>query len=613
MVRHFRRPSLRLASLAAATRRSARVLASLPAFVALAGCASNLSGIDRRVDELIAEANESVHVNVPGPSLDPGRPARIAPHDTDPRATDLPTVNPPASALSFSPKEDTRSVLERLQAGDPPLENPVPMGLAEALAYAVAYSREYRFAEETYLLVCLQLLIEDHRFGPRFFNDTTVAFNADGDDGTFDTALELVNDFRVTKQLLYGGEIAAQALVVASEDLHTRVSDASAQSADIILSADIPLLRGAGPVASEALIQAKREVIYTARGFERFRREFLFSIATDFFDLIVQQQSIRNQEEQVQSLEELMERERMRFDAGRIPFYEVGLAEDRTVVAADTLTGQRERYRLDVDRFKSRLGMPIDVPLVILPTEFDLRPPDISPDEAMILGFAYRLDLQTFRDRVGDSRRAVANARNALLPDLNVFGSVSLLSDDDDLVRDTIGFDPTDADFRVGATLGLPLDRTIEKVNVRQAEIDLDRTRRAYEQLRDDVAIATRSSVRAINRAQFSLDIQRQSVLVAEERKRSVEAAPERVDARNASDAVLDLNRARDAVDSAARDLQVAILQYLLDTGQLRVGDDGFIQPLPGMEVSGERDDEPPTDPLPRPAPAAGGGPAAIR
>ena len=51
--------------------------------------------------------------------------------------------------------------------------------------------REFRFQEETYLLAAMRLLIERHLWGPRFFNDVLATVDADGDDGLFDTSLDL--------------------------------------------------------------------------------------------------------------------------------------------------------------------------------------------------------------------------------------------------------------------------------------------------------------------------------------------------------------------------------------------------------------------------------------
>jgi outer membrane protein TolC len=74
-----------------------------------------------------------------------------------------------------------------------------------------------------------------------------------------------------------------------------------------VLSGDIPLLRGAGSVAREGLIQAERDLIYQSRSFERSRRTLLVSIARDYFNLLEQQAVIQNQMLQIQGLEGLLE------------------------------------------------------------------------------------------------------------------------------------------------------------------------------------------------------------------------------------------------------------------------------------------------------------------
>ena len=93
-----------------------------------------------------------------------------------------------------------------------------------------------------------------------------------------------------------------------------------------------------------------------------------------------------------------------------------------------------------------------------------------------------------------------------------------------------------------------------------------------------------RSRVRAIERAQFSFLLQERNVGIAENRLQSIEAAPDRASTRDRTEAVNALRRAEDQRDSAARDLQVAIIEYLGASGRLRVRRDGTLIPLPGMK-----------------------------
>ncbi len=581
-----------------------QIAGSCLVFVGLAvgaGCESSLGGIDRRVDRLLAEQSAALGPDALAPSSAtfPGPPGQGAYSGSDVAAERLPTVNPAADELPYSTAdEEPDQVLKRLEGYAEETADAMAMDLTAALGYAMRHSREYRFAEEEYVLDALRLLIERHLWGPRFFNDLTASVEGVGDDGTFDTALRLVNELRVTQRLPYGGAASARFLTEAVEDLHQRVAGENVQTADIILAADVPLLRGAGLIAREDLIQAERNLIYAARDFERFRRQFLFNIAQDFLGLVVQLQAIGNAEERVDNFVEAERRAEALVDAGRVPPFDAALAAQDTRDALDTLNRQRETYRLSVDRFRVRIGMPDDEPFVIIPSSPGLPLPAFDMVAAVRAALTYRLDLQNRRDRLDDTQRTVDNAFNALLPDLNLSGSLTLPTDDD------LDFEPGDTSFLASVTFGLPLDREIERLNVRQAQIDRERSIRDYEEFRDSVAVDARSAVRDIDRAKFSVRLQEENIAIANHRRASIDAAPDRADARERSETVDALNRARNRYDNAQRDLQVGILRYLLDTGQLRVDSQGLIKPLAGMEIAVEPGDE---DERPAPPPPSSG------
>ncbi|MCI0630784.1 MAG: TolC family protein [Phycisphaerales bacterium] len=543
------------------------------------GCESGYQRIDRRVDALVREASGEL-----GPDAPP--PKGVLPPKADASPSDElyrerpPTVNPSASELKFQRVRDADDVLGRLKSYNEVGEDAMRIDLPFSLAYATAHAREHQFAQEEYVLAGLRLLVERHRWGPRFFDEITAEVLSEGDDGFYETSLRLVNEFRVTQRLPYGGELSARALASATEDLHNRVSD-DAQEATIILEAQIPLLRGSGMAAREELIQRERDVIYAARDYEQFRRDFLFQIAQDFLNLVVQQQSVVNAQRQVAQLREVEQRERSLYEAGRTPLFQAALAEQATVSALDDLNSRQEGYRLAVDRFKLRLSIPIEQDVVIAPSSLDLPVPEASLDEAVREAMLYRLDLQTQRDQVDDARRRVLVARNNVLADLNLTGAVGINGDPN---VNHVHFDPGETSLRAGITFGLPLDREIERIGVRQAQIDLERQELEYGAFRDEVALEARAAVRDIDRARYTLEIQERNVGIGQQRIASIEAAPDRADARDASDAANELLVAEDRRDQAKRDLEVAILSYLLETGQLRVNERGFIRPLPGMD-----------------------------
>lgn len=549
---------------------------------ALNACQNGLHRIDQKVDSMVIGTSALL-----GSDAYPPR-TGITDDSTSitkrsPAASERPgTVNPPATDLSYQQIDEADQVLTRLNAYSALPENAVPIDLPFSLAYAAEHAREYQFAEEEYVLSALRLLIERHLWGPRFFNDTAALVTSTGDDGTFDTSLRLVNEFRVTQRLPYGGEISARALANATEDLHQRVAGENVQSASVILDANIPLLRGAGLAARESRIQAERNLIYSARDFEQFRREFFFDIAQDFLNLIVSQSAVENAERQFAGLQLVADRERALYEAGRRPIFEKALAEQSAVAALDDLNERRESYTLAIDRFKVRIGISLDQPVQIVRSGYDLPPPQVDMNTAVHQALMYRLDLQTQRDVVDDARRNVEVARNDVLPDLDLTGSAAIITDPD-RDRAGLGFDLGQSDFAAGVTFGLPLDREIERIGIRTAQVQLERARRELDRQRDNATVNVRSAVRDIDRARYTLEIQERSVATGEQRVASIEAAPDRATARDASEANNELARARDRRDAAARDLQVAILRYLLETGQLRVDHNGHLQPLPGM------------------------------
>jgi hypothetical protein len=200
-----------------------------------AGCESAMERVDRRVDSLLAETGSHLGGDATWPTMAGLR--RESATEIDQKAasrTDLSTVNPSAASMRFEPSDEARDVNERLRGYAEPQAGAAEMDLRAVLEYAIRNSREYRFAEEEYVLAALRLLTERHRWGPRFFDEVEAAASASAEEGLYDASLALVNEFRVTQRLPYGGEISARALARATEDLHRIVAGEDVQDAEVI-------------------------------------------------------------------------------------------------------------------------------------------------------------------------------------------------------------------------------------------------------------------------------------------------------------------------------------------------------------------------------------------
>lgn len=566
------------------------------------GCSSSgMADIDRRIERLTGISSSRLGPDTRSPVReypDPGRGDRRAQRTTEP-----PTRNPAAADLRFLPADEARDVNARLQAfvrasvgaidpeGDPDAEfavfdepGAVALSLEEAFRTAQRGAREYLTREEDYILAAIRLLTEQHRWGPRLFNDTSFTFSGQGDDGDFDHTLRIVNTLRATQRLPSGGELEARWIFNATEQLRTRASDRYQQSGRLALDASIPLLRGAGVAAREDLIQAQRDLVYAARDFERFRREFLVSIANDYFRLIQLQNQIRNQVRQLRSLRLLEESTRARVEAGRLPEFERNIARNRLLSAQASLASLGEQYVLATDRFKVRLGMPPDARVSILPLRFEIPEPEVSLEEASSLALEYRLDLQNQRDRIEDARRRLNSRRNQLLPDLNLRGGVGVPTDRDDPGAG-LDFEFEDLDYSAAFTLSLPLDRQIERLSLKSAVVQLQQALRAYDLARDNVVIDVRSAVRNIELARFRLQLAERQVEINRRRLEEQRLKIDQVDLQRIVDSENDLLDSENQRDQARTDLRNAVLNYLLRSDQLRVARDGTFLPLPGMET----------------------------
>jgi len=553
----------------------------------ISGCfGPGMEGIDSRAISLIEERSREINANFT-PAMD--TPPSI--NRSGIRSTSPATVNPGADQLMFNQADADRAVAQRLasyrEGADTTLE-PIVLGFEEVLRYAQEYSREFRSAEEAYITAALQVIIQRHLFSPRFFDDVSADLTSAGDNARFQSAVSVLNNFRATQQLPLGGSISAQWLYSMTQQLRDSATGSYQQSSTLIFSGNIPLLRGAGLVASESRIQAERNLVYAARSFERFRRTFLVSIAQNYFNLLETRSNIENQERRLERERFLLDRTLANVAAGRLAAFEEALVRNQLRTTEASLENARESYRLQLERFRIRLALSPDHPLELSQFVLALPEPDITPDDAAQRAIMLRLDLQNARDQLDDSRRSVLNAENNLLPDLDLSGSVRIPTDRDRRVGG-LGFEPDDATFNIGLDLSIPLDRRIERTNLRQAQIALARAERNYEEFRDNVIVEARQSVRAVELARFQFALAEERVEINRQRLEEQRLKIDEIDPQRLLDTENDLVAAETARDSARTSLRNAVLRYLVDTGQMRVTPDGAFQP-PAGAITGSDD-----------------------
>ena len=488
---------------------------------------------------------------------------RLGPNMDWPSGTTLPAE----SSLGVATAE--RDARARLRLGPPaPGPAPIRLDLFQALEYAVQNAPEYRAQMEDLYLAALDVTLQRHLFSPRPFLRQSLQYEGGQADVNYESAMTAITRAGVRQELPYGGEVVASGLVSFVQELHGNVNEG--EDAQLALTASIPLLRGAGMINLEPLISSERDLVYEVRNFEEFRRQFAVRIASQYLQLINQQEGIANRRLSFANLLNLTQRTQALYAAGRQPYTAVQQALQSQLQTENSLVVSVERYQNAVDQFKILLGMPVTRELQIVPIELEVRVPSIAEQEAIELALRYRLDYRTARDRSDDAQRSVANAKNGLLPDLDFNADSRIGPRSGDAARD---INDDTLTYSASLELDLPIDRLQERNAYRRSLISLERSQRNVSLTRDRIVSDVQESLRGIRSAEATLDIQRQGIQVAEDR---LELENERLkqgtgDARNAVEAQEDLLSAQDDYDQAQANLQIAVLQFLRDTGTLRV------------------------------------------
>ena len=474
-----------------------------------------------------------------------------------------------ARAGAFFESLDAR-IRDRLRFGPPSLaERPIRLNFFDALQYGVQNSRGYKSQMEELYLQALDVTLQRQLFSPRPFAGGSLQYTGAQGDAQYRAALNTALRAGVRQRLPYGGEVVAEGLVGFVNALDGNIT--SGESAEIALTGSIPLLRGAGMVNLEPLIREERNLVYQVRSFESFRRDFVISVATQYFRLLNLQQSVLNRRLNYASYVTLTERSRALYAAGRVAFLELQRSLQELLTAENALITAQQTFLSALDEFKLLLGMPTEQPLEIVPVELDVSLPQVGDAEALELAFKYRLDFQTLRDRTEDARRRVANARNGLLPDLDLSGEARLGNRNDAAAS---SLDSRTGTYAARIDLDLPVDRIVERTQYRASLIDVRRAQRDLEALQDNIASDVRESLRLMQESQLSLQIQRQGIELAERRRENAYTllrSGKSTSTRDLVEAQNSMLRARDQFEQARATLQINVLRFLRNSGTLRL------------------------------------------
>lgn len=471
-----------------------------------------------------------------------------------------------AERFSIEPRAD--SLRLRLLGGTGVAEE---LSLVECLAIADETNRQWQDRRESLYLQALDLALERWRFG--WIPEGGGAAELDGDGDGADTATGSLG-LELSKVLGSGALLLADLGLSLTRDLST--GDAWTTTGDFGFTLTQPLLRGFGSaITLEPLTQAERDVVYAARDYERFRRTLAVQVADRYYRILQQADEFDNERTNYENLMKLRERNEGLAQAGRLSDIQVNQALQDELRAESRVLQAEQRLAGLLDDFKVFLGLPVHCALSIDRAELarlaerGIDDLPITEETAVRFALAERLDLANLRGAIEDAERAVRIAVDDLRMGIDVIASGGGTSEDDQPLK----FQDGGIDWALTLDIDFALDRRPQRNAFRAALIALQAAGRAREQLEDQITADLRDLLRTLVQLRAELEIQTNSVGLAERRVESTRLNFDagRAETRDLLEAQEALVTAQNAATRARIDYELARLALFRDLEALRV------------------------------------------
>jgi len=310
-------------------------------------------------------------------------------------------------------------------------------------------------------------------------------------------------------------------------------------------------LRAAKLTREQALLQ-----------YETVVADVLLGIRTNYYDILLAAQQITVREASVKLLQQELEDQKRRYEAGTVPRFNVLRAEVAVANARPQLIRVRNAHRIAKNNLVNLLGFTLprevleDVPLQ-LTDRLDTPPYAVELPAAIEMAFTNRTELGVLRKSEALRREDIVNARAGYLPSLQAFAGYGARSSqfEADLTAEKHG-------WFLGAQISWDIfDGALTQGKIKSAKAAHDKSRTELDDTLRNIELEVRTAYSQFIEAREVLDSQEK---VQEEAEESLRLAKARADAGTATqldvlDAETALTEARTTQSLAQRDYVVSI------------------------------------------------------
>ena len=456
------------------------------------------------------------------------------------------------------------------------------LSLTDALRLAIENSRTYQNEKERLYLAALSYT------GTLDGYDTFFSAGAGTDvTGSSDAGIETVSgtvSLGASKALKSGGSVGVN-LVNSLLRFYSGSGSTDSTSGSLSASFVQPLLEGFGLYGQsrENLTQAERNLVYAIRSFAFFQNDFANDIVNNYFNLIAQQDTIRNRYanyiSRVRSTERLEAR-----SVDRESGSQVDQARQAELTAKNNYINSVAGYLSSVDQFKIQLGLPVTDRLILDDGVLaDLQaagliPVNLDPAEAFRIAVSRQLTILNEIDRFEDAKRKVKVEINRLKPGLDFDADVSvpLTSSADSF--DYANFDVENVRYGAGLRLNLPIDNVAGRNRYRSTLIAFESELRGLSLSLDSLKDSIDRGFRTLEQRRQNYVIQQNALELANRRVESTTLLQQagRAEVRDLIESQDAQVEAQNAVTAALVSYQQARLNLLLDLGLIETSTEQF-------------------------------------
>ena len=451
--------------------------------------------------------------------------------------------------------------------------------LPQAVALATARNRVYTTEKETLYLTALDQIDVEHLYEPIPFAGGQGGVLKDGNGSRSEVFGQYGLQQLLATGAQVGGDISLGWVDIISGDFRSGFSTV----ATAVITQ--PLLRGAGrKIVLENLTQAQQNTLYQIRNFNRYRKEFVTFIISEYYLVLRLNDRQNNARDYYYDLVEVYKNLEKRAVAGRLPQHELEQANQDKLEALSSYTQSRKDYKNALDAFKMFLSVPPNAVLSLDMHELDALEKAVpnnlklSEEYATEIALGQRLDLANAAEQIDDAERKVDVAADAIRAELNLIGVADTQKYDSQTTRER---------YELSLQLDLPIDRLTEKNAYRRTLIDLMQQQRNHQELTDTVILEVRKAYRQMQEARQRYEVEFRSYQLAEKRSKNtlLLLQYDRANTRDLLDARGDFLDAKNRASEAIVDYAIASLEFFRDTGTMKIKPDGMWEKTISFEV----------------------------